>query len=272
MTKNADELDDFYDDTSRRNLLLQMKNPLAWYYTARRSMLLANMIRMRIEKDIPVDDPEKIQSVPLIFKPSRSADIYWLQSLRAAIRNDVIDDHFVGDGVNVETEETIDKSGIDMISMHVYRKLHSLYPTYLYFIGAAMENVLKAIYAMQNTDSIHSENDPDIVNEITGWDHKLYHLAADGLRLPMTKKERGLLRTLQEFVVWAGKYPGPKTPERYADFVRGKDHPNPFSVAEHANFSQDEIAIHDLYERLLEILNKEAEKRLTKLDYWTNHV
>jgi hypothetical protein len=236
---DEDELDAYYDVASKRNLLLNVKNPLSWYYSARRSMLLANMIRTRIEEDIPAENEGDVQSVRLVFKPSRSGNIFWLQTLRAAIRNDIAEDYFVGKDVNVEAEETIDKHGIDMMQVPRYRKLHGLYPTYLYFVGVAMENVLKGIYVMRHTDSIYSESGLEIVEEITKWGHKLYPLAARSLELRLNEAEEHLLRMLQEFVEWAGKYPGPKTPERYAGFVRGTNHPNPFSVAEQANFSKD---------------------------------
>jgi hypothetical protein len=262
---DKNELAEFYEDAGRRNLLLQTKNPLAWYNAARRSMLQANMIRSRIEEDISAENEGKTQSVPLIFKPSRSGDIFWLKTLRAAIRNDIAGDHFIGNDVDIQAEETIDKRSIEMMLVPQYRKLHHLYPAYLYLIGAAIEDLLKAIYIMRHTDSIYSKSDPEIVEEVARWGHKLNPLATNGLQLELLEAEERLLRMLQQFIEWAGKYPGPKSPERYAEFVRGKNHPNPFSVAEHANYSKDEISIHDLYKRLVKILDNEAKERLKKL-------
>lgn len=267
MTANGNkkELDEFYDEGSKRNLPLQMKNPFAWYNAAQRWMLLANMMRSRIERDNPAENEGETEVVR-VLEPSRSGDIYWLQILSAAIKNDIVEDNFVGNLVNVEAEETIDKRGIDIMPEPRYRRLHHLYPLYLYFVGAAMESLLKAIYVMQHTDSIYSNSDPEIGRKIIRWRHNLYPLAKDGLQLQLTEAEEHLLRMLQEFVEWAGKYPGPTSPERYADFVRGKHHPNPFSAAERANYSNGEIAIHDLYKRLLQTLDNEAKKRLEKLN------
>ncbi len=269
MTNNRDkkELDAFYADGGKRNLLLTMKNPLSWYGAARRSMLLANMIRTRIEEDIPAENEGEMYPVPLVFKPSRSGDIFWLKRLRTAIKNDIADNNFVGNDVNLEADETIDKHDVETMHVPRYRKLHHLYPVYLYLVGTAMEDLLKAIYVMQNTDSIYSECDPEIVQDITSWGHKLVPLATVGLHLQLNESEEHLLRTLQEFVLWAGKYPGPKTPEQSADFARGTNHPNPFSEAERANYSKDEKSIHDLYKRLLGALDNEAIERLKKLNY-----
>jgi hypothetical protein len=165
MTNNRDKkrLDAFYADAGKKNLLLTMKNPLSWYGAAHRSMLLANIIRTRIEEDIPTENEGETYPVTLVFKPSRSGDIFWLQRLRAAISNDIVDNNFVGDDVNFEAEGTIDRQDIDIMYVPRYRKTHHLYPTYLYFVGVAMENVLKVIYVMRHTDSIYSNSDSEIV-------------------------------------------------------------------------------------------------------------
>lgn len=266
--KDRDEWDAFYEERAKKNLLLQLKNPLSWYGSARRSMLLANKIRTRIEKDIPIVNEGDDQFFPGVFTPNRLGDVFWLQTLRAAIRNDLGGDCFVGDEVNFDTEDTIDKHGIDKMPAPKYRKLHSLYPIYLYFIGAAMENLLKAICIMRHTDTIylHTESDLKIVQGVVNKNHNLLYLAATGLQLSLDKAEKHLLGTLQDFIYWAGKYPTPKTPEQYEDFVRGTRHPNPFSEKERANFSKDEITIHNLYERLLKVLDNETKDRLKRLN------
>lgn len=268
MTDNRDkdELDEFYEDAGRRNLLLKIKSPLAWYNKARSSIEVANMIRTSIEEDIPNEGGPHLVSV--VFEPSRSGDIFWLQTLRAVIRNDIVGDHFVGNEVVIQTEETIDKNGIGTMSDLRYKKLHHLYPNYMNLVGIATENLLKAIYVMRHTDSIHSESNPEIVENIAKWGHKLHKLAdgdANGLRLGLNETEEHLLRILEEFVTSA-KYPGPKTAERYTNFVRGKNHPNPYSQKERANFSKDEETIKDFYKRLLKILDNEVKDRLKKLN------
>ncbi len=244
MTNNSAEdkfWDAYYDDASRKNLLLNIKNPRSWYGSTRNWMLVANMIRTRIEEDIPAENEGDIESLPGVFNPSRLGDIYWLKTLSAMIREDIVEAHFVGNNINLDTDTTIDKHGVDLFPHPKYRKLHSLYPIYLFCIGVAMENLLKGIYVLRHTDSIYAESDLEIVEKVTNWDHKLFPLASQGLQLQLDKSEEHLLLMFQDFVIWAGKYPGrPKTPDQYKDLVIGKSYPNPFSEKERENFSMDE--------------------------------
>jgi hypothetical protein len=266
-SNDRDERDEFYEEPAKKNLLLNLKNPLSWYYAARRLMLLANKIRAQIEADIPAVNEGDDQFFPGVFTPNRLGDVFWLQTLRARIRNDLSGDYFVGDEVNFDTEDTIDKDGLEMFSEPKYRKLHPLYPLYLYFIGAAIETLLKAICIMRLTTSIYlySESNLEIVLGVVNKGHKLLDLAVTGLQLPLDEAEKHLLRMLEDFILWVGKYPGPKTSKQYEAFVRGTKHPNPFSEKERPNFSKDERRIHNLYERLLNVLDNEAKERLRRL-------
>jgi hypothetical protein len=269
MTNNSAEdkfWDEFYDDGSKKNLLLNIKNPLSWYGSARNWMLIANMIRTRIEEDNPTENEGDVEFRPGVFEPSRSGDIFWLRTLKARIRNDIVDKHFVGNDINFDKEPTIEKRDINFPDSK-YRKLHRLYPIYLYCIGVAIENVLKGIYVLRNADSIHDESDSDIVQKVTKWRHGLFSLADEGLQLSLDESEKQLLLMLQDFVIWAGRYTGrPTTPKQLETQVRGKKYPNPFSESNRANYSKDEKAIYCLYKRLLTVLQNEATNRLTHLD------
>jgi hypothetical protein len=270
MTKNSAEdkfWDEFYDNGSKKNLLLNIKNPISWYGSARNWMLVASMIRTRIEEDIPAKNEGDTQFFPGVFEPSQLGDSFWLQTLSARIRKDIVEEHFVRNDINFDAETTIDKHGKDEFPDPKYRKLHSLYPIYLYCIGVAMENMLKGIYVLRHTDSIYEESDLKIVKKVTKLGHRLFSLASKELQLPLDKSEEHLLLMLQDFVIWAGKYPGrSKTPDQYKDLVRGKSYPNPFSEKERANFSKDEKSIHNLYKRLLTVLDNEAKDRLKQLN------
>jgi hypothetical protein len=238
-----------------------MKNPLAWYGAARKSMLAANIIRTIIEHDVPAENEgQEAGYFPNVFK-SRSGDIFWLQTLRAQIAIDVAEDYLVGNDVNILAEETIDKNGIMMMPVPRYRVAHHLYPTYLYFVGTAMENVLKAIYVLRHTDSIYSDSDPKIVKKTTDWSHRLVDLAStdsEGLQLELSEREAQLLDMLRAIIEWVAKYPGPKDPKQLTRFVRGEKFPNPFSVKERGNYPKFETTIHDFYKRLMNILIQTA--------------
>jgi hypothetical protein len=149
--KDRDEWDAFYEERATKNLLLQLKNPLSWYGSARRSMSLANKIRGRIEEDIPTVNEGDDQFFPGVFTPNRLGDVFWLQTLRAEIRNDLSGDGFVGVEVNFDTEDTIDKHGIDMMPEPKYRKLHPLYPIYLYFIGEHQTSFKRQMAALKES-------------------------------------------------------------------------------------------------------------------------
>jgi hypothetical protein len=171
--------------------------------------------------------------------------------------------------VDTQAEETIDKNDIIMRPVNRYRTTHRLYPTYLYFVGTAMENMLKAIYVMRRTDSIYSDSDPEIVKKTTSWSHKLLALASEdveGLRLQLSEREAQLLGMLRAIIEWVAKYPGPKDPSQLARFVRGEKYPNPFSVKERGNYAKFERTIHDLYKRLLNNLEEEATEKLEKMN------
>ena len=270
MTKNSAEdnfWDEFYDEASKKNLLLNIKNPISWYGSARNWMLVASMVRTRIEDDIPAKNEGDLESLYGVDEPSRSGDFFWLRTLRARIRKDIVEEHFVGNDTKFDAETTSNKHGIDELSVPKYRKLHPIYPIYLYCIGAAMENLLKDIYVLRHTNSIYEESDLEIIKKVTKLGHGLFRLASLKLQLPLDKSEEHLLLMLQDFVIWAGKYPGrSKTPDEYKDLVRGKSYPNPFSEKERANFSKDEKSIHNLYKRLLTVLDNEANDRLKQLN------
>jgi hypothetical protein len=73
---------------------------------------------------------------------------------------------------------------------------------YLMIIGFATENYLKGIYVTQNPEII--ENDKLIkLNS-----HTLLKLFQE-LNLKISKKEIDLIERLEEFILWAGRYPIP---------------------------------------------------------------
>jgi hypothetical protein len=80
-------------------------------------------------------------------------------------------------------------------------------PIYLMIVGFAVENYLKGIYVISNPDII--ENDKLVkLNR-----HDILKLLYE-LKFEISKEEIYLVERLEEFVLWAGRYPIPAKFER----------------------------------------------------------
>jgi len=88
-------------------------------------------------------------------------------------------------------------------------------PVYRYLAGITIENLLKGIIIADHPEFIREDA---MVEWLT--DHQIWTKHADQLKiikLILTKEEENLLRVLEHYVMWVGRYPIAETAEAYAE-------------------------------------------------------
>ena len=88
-------------------------------------------------------------------------------------------------------------------------------PVYRYLAGITIENLLKGIIVADHPEFIREDG---MVEWLAG--HQMWTKHADQLKiikLILTKEEENLLRVLEHYVMWVGRYPIAVTAEAYAE-------------------------------------------------------
>jgi hypothetical protein len=75
--------------------------------------------------------------------------------------------------------------------------------------GYALENSIKGVLIKR-----HGVFEQAKQNHTKAWNHKILALA-EATNLPLTTDQKLLLKTLEAFVIWAGKYPVSLKPEEF---------------------------------------------------------
>jgi hypothetical protein len=108
--------------------------------------------------------------------------------------------------------------------------------------GYAIENAIKGYLIEKLNGYKNAEQEAG-----HAWNHCLCDLAGK-TGLPLTDDQRHLLRTLQSFVIWAGRYPIPKKPEKF-DFLIPLD-------------NKDVLLMDDFFDAMLRGLESDPRKHL----------
>jgi hypothetical protein len=85
-----------------------------------------------------------------------------------------------------------------------------MFPVFNLLMGLSFENLLKGIVAAQR-GSAGSSGAPD--KDLTTHDTKKLVALIDQTAIPISMDDEALLLKLENYVVWAGRYPFPKREE-----------------------------------------------------------
>jgi hypothetical protein len=96
----------------------------------------------------------------------------------------------------------------------------SLMPTYRFLIGLSFENLIKGILHTQGHKVVQNGEFTKLFSK-----HDLVYLVSklDPTRMSITKEELGILRELTPYVIWAGRYPIPKSHNDIMAICHGSD-------------------------------------------------
>ncbi len=95
------------------------------------------------------------------------------------------------------------------------RKQEAFIESYMMLAGFALENLMKGIYFAENPGKITIE---EII--LKGWSHSGHGLVDLNIDFPVkfNQHQRELLKRLEQFTIWAGRYPIPKTSSKFVEF------------------------------------------------------
>jgi hypothetical protein len=219
------------------------------------------LLRARIVKDVP-DEGLKMREVRTYderdFAPNHVFHAYVSKHIREFVKKAVSAEYL--DNLKPFDNE-VDRVSCNRHTVELveeYRADHECYGAYLFLVALAVENILKSICVLRHHD--------DLVRNKKRLDarlgrHNLYSLAtdADKLCLQLSRRENRILKILEELIV-AGRYPVQSTSAAYRTYRGGEA--CLFRSKNRFKFSENEESIHELYERLLNVLNTDLRRTL----------